>query len=477
MKKIAIIFFLLFHYTLYVSAQWEAIEMEVLNNWGLTTKVDALNDDGSFFFYGATPVDTNGQPIINGALFSTYIQGVVKNRALVNNPIYSVVEYQGDTILAGAFHTVYHIDSFPAIQASIERVLVLNNGSMQQLGSFNASCRAKGIGDDLYIFGWFNEAMGDSCNVIKWNGGQWEPVGPPLLASHHEIRDITFFNDELYIAGNILMDNGIQDILVLRNGEWQVVGEPIQTGMSAFTKLVVYNEELYAAGMIRKLDGFAGNMIQRWNGEIWQEVGNSLYPITPSSYGHVWDMKVHNDYLYVSGDFYTAGGIDGIDAPGIARWDGSQWCGLYTEGIGSIDDGIVGVINSFAFTGGELYVREPYYGIPAGNPAFIHRYTMGDEVFPCSEVFTDVDYVRSKEVSIAPNPCIDHFYLEFQSETNQFRNLDIYSITGQRVKSQPLTAGPRHTVDVSGLDAGMYVVQIMDEQNVVSTTKLVVQGR
>src|SRR5690606_22529559 len=109
----------------------------------------------------------------------------------------------------------------------------------------------------------------------------------------------------------------------------------------SFTKLVVYNEELYAAGMIRKVDGFAGNMIQRWNGEIWQEVGNSLYPFFPSSYGHVRDMKVLDDYLYVSGDFYTAGGIDGINAPGIVRWDGNQWCGLYTQGMGSIEDGIV----------------------------------------------------------------------------------------------------------------------------------------
>src|SRR5690606_38593163 len=154
---------------------------------------------------GATPVDTNGQPIINGVLFSPYNQGVAKNRVLVNSPIYSVAYYQGDTILAGGFEYVRSIDSFPAIEAYIESVLILNNGSMQQLGDgFNASCRAKVIGDDLYIFGCFSEAMGDSCNVIKWDGEQWEPVGPPLLASHHEIADITYYNNELYIAGNII---------------------------------------------------------------------------------------------------------------------------------------------------------------------------------------------------------------------------------------------------------------------------------
>ena len=468
MKKITIIFFLLIHYTLQISAQWEVMEMEVFQSWAGTTKVDAFNDDGSYFFYGAaTPVDTNGQSIMNGFLFSTYNEGVVKDRVLVNNPIRSIVEFQGDTIIAGAFHTVYFVDSFPTVQASIQRVMVLNNGSMQQLGSFNASCRAKVIGEDLYIFGYFSEAMGDSCNVIKWDGQQWEPVGPPLLASHHDIRDLAFYNDELYIAGRILMDNGLRDILVLRDGEWQEVGETIQAGISSFNKLEVYNDELYAAGGIRKLDGFAGNMIQRWNGEIWQEVGNSLYALSPSLYAQVRDMKVYEDLLYVSGEFITAGGID---APGIARWDGSQWCGLYTQGS-------VGQINSFAFTGGELYVRQQFDGIPAGNPAFIHRYTMGDEVFPCSEVFTALDDVQPQHFSIAPNPCIDHFYLEIKSTNNQSRTLSIFSITGQLVKTEPLSGNQRHTVDISGLDAGMYVVQIMDEQNVLSTAKLVVQDR
>src|SRR5690606_4819307 len=133
----------------------------------------------------------------------------------------------------------------------------------------------------------------------------------------------------------------------------QVVGEPIETGISSFNKLVVYNGELYAAGGIRKIDGFAGNMIQRWNGEIWQEVGSSLYSDSPNSFSQVFDMKVHEGHLYVSGHFYTAGGVN---APGIARWDGSQWCGLYTQ----YEEG---QINSFAFTGGELYVRQMFDGI------------------------------------------------------------------------------------------------------------------
>lgn len=125
--------------------------------------------------------------------------------------------------------------------------------------------------------------MGDSCNVIKWDGEQWEPIGPPLSASHHNIRDIAYYNNELYIAGNISMDNGLKDILVLRDGEWQAVGESIQTGISRFNKLVVFNSELYAARTIRKVDGFAGNMIQRWNGEIWQEVGG-VSQLDPGKY-------------------------------------------------------------------------------------------------------------------------------------------------------------------------------------------------
>jgi hypothetical protein len=467
MKKTTIILFLLVHCSVNIYAQWEAIEVDVFHNWGPTTRVDAHSDDGSFFFYGgATPMDTNGQPIMNGFLFSTYNQGIVKDRVLVNNPIHNIVEFQGDTILAGAFHTVYHIDSFPAIQASIQRVLVLNNGTMQQLGGFNASCRVKRIGDELYFFGHFTIALGDSCNVIKWDGESWSIIGPPIDASFSAISDVANYNDELYIAGNIIMNNGFRDILVLRDGEWQEVGVTIPAGIASFNKLVVYNGELYAAGMIRKIDGFAGNMIQRWTGEVWQEVGNSLYSTGPGSFSQAQDMKVHGDYLYVSGHIYTAGGID---APGIARWDGSQWCGLYTQGM-------VGMINSFALTDGELYVRQMFDGIPAGNPAFIHRYIMGDEVFPCSEVFTGVDDESNVVFSLRPNPT-SHFLTLTSPSLLPGTQITVYNLAGQQVYGQELSQTTSELVlDVRQFGpAGMYLLHVQPPGMAAVVKKVVVQ--
>ena len=90
---------------------------------------------------------------------------------------------------------------------------------------------------------------------------------------------------------------------------------------------------LYAGGQFRTAGGVPVNLIARWNGSSWEDVGGGVSsPLVSTA---VLAMTVFDDgtgpALYVGGSFTAAGGIP---ANNIARWDGSSWQAL-GSGLGS----------------------------------------------------------------------------------------------------------------------------------------------
>lgn len=71
------------------------------------------------------------------------------------------------------------------------------------------------------------------------------------------------------------------------------------------------------------------------------------------------------------------------------------------------------------------------------------------------------------EASIYPNPTSDHFTI---ATDNELKMIEIYSLQGQKV----MTSTAKN-VNVSNLSKGMYLVRIEDENNAVSTQKLIVK--
>ncbi len=68
---------------------------------------------------------------------------------------------------------------------------------------------------------------------------------------------------------------------------------------------------------------------------------------------------------------------------------------------------------------------------------------------------------------IYPNPTSDNFTIEME---NEIKLVEIYSLQGQKV----LTSNSKN-IDVSNVSKGMYLVRIEDENNAVSTQKLIVK--
>ncbi len=78
------------------------------------------------------------------------------------------------------------------------------------------------------------------------------------------------------------------------------------------------------------------------------------------------------------------------------------------------------------------------------------------------------DFEKGSQVSIYPNPVVDYFTLGFKTS-----KVDIYSITGQLVKTFNTNGNEDYQFSVSGLTSGLYLVKTFDENNKVRVVKFI----
>ncbi|MNQ10777.1 Malto-oligosyltrehalose trehalohydrolase [compost metagenome] len=78
------------------------------------------------------------------------------------------------------------------------------------------------------------------------------------------------------------------------------------------------------------------------------------------------------------------------------------------------------------------------------------------------------DFEKGNQVSLYPNPVADYFTLGFKTS-----KVDIYSITGQLVKTFNTNGNTEYQFSVSGLTSGLYLVKTFDENNIVRVVKFI----
>lgn len=187
-----------------------------------------------------------------------------------------------------------------------------------------------GAGPELYVGGLFQDAFGVGANAIaRWNGREWSALrsDPDMVTC----QDLVVFDDgngdALFAAGTSGPLGSTRAVLKKWDGAgWTQIG----TGdpYSTIRKLIAFDDErtghphLFVAGYFNEMGGVAANSIARWDGHQFTPLGSGLqyYGMT------VYEMTVFNagdgPALYVTGDFYSAGGIP---IQNFAKWDGVRW--------------------------------------------------------------------------------------------------------------------------------------------------------
>jgi len=253
----------------------------------------------------------------------------------------------------------------------------------------------------------------------------------------------TKYKGKYYFGGNV---NGYDSIAISEDFfEWDggseltVVDGGIRGGTSYINAFAHYNDELYLGGYWLQADGNLSNTIMKYD-------GITLKPVFGfGTQNYITSMIVHNNILYMCGNFNDVNGIHDIN--NIVYYDGNDFKYLDTLDFDN-------TIATIEFYNNELYVGGGFWTIGNDSVSRIAKYT---GVLPTGskkikEVFSIV------KIYIDPLSQI----LNITTSTN-FNETKIFNLQGQLVIAHTFVK----QVDVSYLQSGMYVIELKNDKEKV----------
>ena len=206
-------------------------------------------------------------------------------------------------------------------------------------------------------------------------------VGPRLEcerargALNDVARTILATTDDIYVGGSFTNVAGIATadyVARWTTAAWTAVDNGT-SGMLLGTfvyalgfKTTASGYELYIGGNFTNQGGVAtADRIARWNGTAWSGLGSNGAGDGAIANGFVEAIAIHAGDIYIGGGFTNAAGI--AEADFVARYDGS-WHALGSNGAGN---GAIGYeVMSLLANGSDLYVGGGYInaaGIPEAH--------------------------------------------------------------------------------------------------------------
>lgn len=182
----------------------------------------------------------------------------------------------------------------------------------------------------------FNEDLiaGGGPYIGRWNGTQWESMG-----NLNHLNALIEYNNELLAAGSFGLSRW-------DGNSWKSVSTD-----GHHEALTIYDGKLIAGGWSLSIDGMTVNRIAAWDGSQWHALGSGMLGRRNNIQGtgiSIQALTVYNGDLIAGGSFHYAGGVE---APYIARWDGSQW---YPMTGGGRNTGLNGTVISLVVYENEL---------------------------------------------------------------------------------------------------------------------------
>jgi hypothetical protein len=187
---------------------------------------------------------------------------------------------------------------------------------------------------------------------------------------------------------------------------WQNLGGELDGDVA---DIALSGTTLYVVGDFQKAGTASAKHIAKWTGNAWARVGSGVGPQKVDEWGaeegELYAVAVVGADVYVGGDFNR---IDGVDANGIARWDGAKWnaIGDGVQNENSFDPIFVpGTVYTIVPAGGKLYVGGHFElagGAPASSIAVLSGSawsTLGDGMIDDDDSFEPAGSVRAIAVS------------------------------------------------------------------------------
>ena len=165
--------------------------------------------------------------------------------------------------------------------------------------------------------------------LSRWNGSLWNDFLPaPTMFRHAS----TITNDGLVVAGNFMAidlngddewDESIHGIAAWNGNSWSGYGSGIVMDYQKGEKISAarqFGNDLVVAGKFANAGGAAAQNMARWNGSQWLSMGTLF---SGSNYRGINEMRVHNNDLFVGGDFNLTDASGPINH--LAKFTGAVW--------------------------------------------------------------------------------------------------------------------------------------------------------
>ena len=220
-----------------------------------------------------------------------------------NNVIYALAfDASGNLYIGGAFTDWGDTNG--------DGIVKWNGSSLSSLGTGLSNPYTKALCFDsngnLYVGGDFGTVGGvaNTSRIAKWNGTVWSPLLTGLSSTVYDI--VADKDDNLYIVGgftNAGDENG--DYIVKWNGSaWESLGTG---GNNTLLTVMLDNyKNVYVGGHATTLGGVTVGRWGRWNGKKWEALSGGFNAA-------VFKIINHNNLIYISGGFTTAGDVSLVD--------------------------------------------------------------------------------------------------------------------------------------------------------------------
>jgi hypothetical protein len=230
--------------------------------------------------------------------------------------VYTICIVDGDLYVGGQFQRVGGV--------TVRNVARWDGARWHDLGggllgpSVNALVEFQG---SLHAVGSFWDANGvETRGVARWTGQAWEEVGGGLTGYWGDgaavgggaaaTADWLFIRGSFYYAGSARSRG-----LAQWDGQsWSALNVFDYYSSAMIRDLAVTTDRLYVGGWMLANVPIRSNHIAMWDG-AWHSLGKGTN-------GQVCGVAVAGEDVYARGTFTRAGGLD---ARGVARWDGSAW--------------------------------------------------------------------------------------------------------------------------------------------------------
>ncbi len=320
-------------------ADWSALGSNGAGDGSLNSYVNALAVDGSGNLYAGgwfQNVNNNGA-VLNAADRVAKWDALTGNwsalgsdgagNGSLNNVAYALAMDGSGNLYAGGNFT--NVNNGGAAIPEADYLAKWDGANWSALGSNGASDGALNAwvsaiavsGSNIYAGGGFTDAAGLNAAdyIARWDGSNWSALGNNGGAGDGSLND------------------GVVTIAVS--------GSNVYAG-GAFTDVNNGGTVLTAADRIAKWDALTGN---------WSALGGDGTFCIPCGYSVRAILVVGSD-VYAGGNFADAAGLTAADK--VAKWDGTNWSALGSDGAGdgSIKSGSGNGVYAFARSGTDLLV-------------------------------------------------------------------------------------------------------------------------